>query len=205
MVIKLMIQVGCLYLAFLPPYEICLCSAEDEHELVQELGSQKAGAADAGPARHDSLRCCVGFAGRTCLACCHNAHTDLSAFQLLTGRAEALLHSSRYTEEVAAFQEEQSLTSVASEASPWTHLQKTYSNVEDSAHSTSGQHAMPKCSTTLHQETIIHDGCAVDAQVSSSRTLCPHTSCNVNDHSMYTDAEAHRCAQTSKVNWNAGK
>lgn len=90
---------------------------------------------------------------------------------------------------MAAFQAEQSLTGEASEASPWTFLQKTYSNVEDSAQSTSGQHVIPKCSTTLHQEMIIHDGRAADAQVSSSQISVPvlYCPCTVNDYSMYTD------------------
>lgn len=56
MAVQLMIQVSCLYTVLLPHYKIRLCSAEGEHELVQELGSQKAGAADAEPARHDSIR-----------------------------------------------------------------------------------------------------------------------------------------------------
>ncbi|DBA67020.1 TPA: hypothetical protein ACH3X2_002127 [Trebouxia sp. C0005] len=59
----------------------------------------------------------------------------------------------RYEEEVAPFQAEKSLTVETSEASPWTYLQKTYSNVEESAVSTAGQqHTCRKGRTTIDQE-----------------------------------------------------
>ncbi|KAL0033038.1 hypothetical protein WJX77_011833 [Trebouxia sp. C0004] len=62
----------------------------------------------------------------------------------------------RYEEEVAPFQAEKSLTIGTSEASPWTYLQKTYSNVEESAVSTAGQqHTCKKGQATVDQEVTI--------------------------------------------------
>ncbi|KAA6418026.1 MAG: hypothetical protein FRX49_12026 [Trebouxia sp. A1-2] len=64
-----------------------------------------------------------------------------------------LVRPNRYEEEVAPFQAEKSLTVETSEASPWTYLQKTYSNVEESAVSTAGQqHTCRKGRTTIDQE-----------------------------------------------------
>lgn len=64
----------------------------------------------------------------------------------------------RHEEEVASFQAEKSLTVETSEASPWTYLQKTYSNVEESAVSTAGQqHTCRQGSPTIDQQmTIAH-------------------------------------------------
>jgi len=70
-----------------------------------------------------------------------------------------LVCANRYEEEVAPFQAEKSLTVETSEASPWTYLQKTYSNVEESTVSTAGQqHTCRKGRTTIDQEevTIAH-------------------------------------------------
>lgn len=76
----------------------------------------------------------------------------------------------RHTQEVAAFEEEQSVAGEASEASPWAYLQKTYSNVEESGHSTSSHNLQGRSKqgsqTDLpHQEIIIVDGAADNVQV----------------------------------------
>ena len=77
-----------------------------------------------------------------------------------------LVCANRHEEEVAPFQAEKSLTIETeksltvetSEASPWTYLQKTYSNVEESAASTAGQQQTCRQGrTTIDQEvTIAH-------------------------------------------------
>ena len=80
-----------------------------------------------------------------------------------------LVCANRYEEEVAPFQAEKSLTVETSEASPWTYLQKTYSNVEESAVSSAGQqHTCRQGRTTIDQEVTIAHHTTTSMQVSST-------------------------------------
>ncbi|KAL0044766.1 hypothetical protein WJX82_008736 [Trebouxia sp. C0006] len=84
------------------------------------------------------------------------------------GNAEPVRHE----EEVAPFQAEKSLTVEKSEASPWTYLQKTYGNVEESAVSTAGQQqACRQGRTTIDQEVIIAHHTATSMQAVGTKIL----------------------------------
>ncbi len=88
---------------------------------------------------------------------------------VLTELHYLLVCANRHEEEVAPFQAEKSLTVEKSEASPWTYLQKTYGNVEESAVSTAGQQqACRQGRTTIDQEVIIAHHTATSMQVSNT-------------------------------------
>lgn len=91
----------------------------------------------------------------------------------------------RDKEEIAAFQQERSaaeleaksVASEASEASPWAVLQKTYSHIEDSGHSSSGQPPLISQGSMLPQHQIITVDGAADMQVTSKLCSCLHLAC----------------------------